>query len=362
LAGLLLVALISTGCTSGLRSNGILYIGWDERGHNQIYRLDQPADPARALTTLDPDRPGDVADFALSPDGEMVAYSLLYDDGGSAIWGVSPRGGDATLLLDCPDAECTGLSWAADSRRVAYERRLRDGGAIASPHLFWLDTRTGETLPLVEGDVYPSYGARFAPSGDWLGYVSLPDEGVVVYRESDGQQANLASYTGMPPAWSPDGGRLIISDLSLEVIHGEEGDDHTSHSHDYATAVHLFVIDDPLGEERRQLSPPGPVDDSAPAWSPSGEWVAFGRRHPDTASGRQLWLVREDGRDARALTDDQSIHHGPPSWSADGERLLYQRVAAFEPAARPSIWVMDVGSSEQEQLVAEGFQPVWFGR
>ncbi len=355
---LLLLLLATAACRAASPAPAVVYIGWDGADRNQIYILDPGDREPRALTTLDPSRPGDVADFALSPGQEAIAYSLLYDRSGSAIWRVSPSGGEPSLLLDCPQAECSGLSWAADSRRLTYERRLSDGAEVDSPHLFWLDTLTGETLPLVAGDEHPSYGARFAPGGDWLGYVSLPDEGVVVYRETDGVQTRLDSTTGMPPVWGPDG-RLIISDLSLEVIHGGTGEDHSSHTHDYASAVHLFVVDDPASQERRQLSPDGPVDDSTPAWSPDGQWVVFGRRHPDTASGRQLWLVGEDGGDARPLTNDPATHYGPPSWSPDGEQLLFQRLPAFESGVRPSIWTLAIASGEQTQLVAEGFQPRW---
>ncbi|MBB5390458.1 MULTISPECIES: PD40 domain-containing protein [unclassified Herbaspirillum] len=63
-----------------------------------------------------------------------------------------------------------------------------------------------------------------------------------------------------------------------------------------------------------------------PCWSPDGEWVAFGlgywffERNTMTAA---LWRVRRDGTGAEQLTDG-SIHSGFPSYSADGQELVYR--------------------------------------
>lgn len=350
------------GCRAVDRLPPVLYIGWDADGRNQVFRIDGAGAEPEQLTIGDVERPADVFDFALSPDAKTIAYSLLYDDGGSAIWRMNSDGGGGRELLACPEAECSMLVWSTDNRRLAYERRVQAEGQTASPHLFWLDTKTNETLPLIEGDRYPSYGARFSADGQWIGYVSLPDEGVVVYRERDGTQQRLASYTGMPPAWSSRGAELIISDLELVVYHGAEGDDHAAHSHDYGSAVRLFRVADPATGERSPVSGDEAVDDGAPAWSPDDQWLAFGRRYPDTNSGRQLWLARPDGRDARALTDDPATQHGQPSWSPRGDFLLYQRLPAFEPDARAAIWLMDVDSGQQTKVVDDGYQPVWLAR
>jgi Tol biopolymer transport system component len=56
----------------------------------------------------------------------------------------------------------------------------------------------------------------------------------------------------------------------------------------------------------------------APAWSPSGEWIAY---FWDTTKGTALMGVRPNGSDARLLT----LHHAGillPVWSPDSTRLL----------------------------------------
>ncbi|MFJ8796137.1 TolB family protein [Streptomyces sp. NPDC102487] len=63
-----------------------------------------------------------------------------------------------------------------------------------------------------------------------------------------------------------------------------------------------------------------------PAWSPAGDWIAFGlggwfqERATMTAA---VWRVRSDGTGAEALTDN-STNAGFPSYSADGNRIVYR--------------------------------------
>ena len=73
-----------------------------------------------------------------------------------------------------------------------------------------------------------------------------------------------------------------------------------------------------------------------PAWSPDGQWVAFGlgqwfqtRRF---GTGR-IMRVRRDGSGAEALTDG-SVNAGFPSYSADGKQIVYRVWDANEKGLR----------------------------
>lgn len=353
------LSMLLSGCGRGSDVPAALYIGWDDEGRNRIYRLDAPDAAPRLVAPVAGTLTGDVFDFAIAPDGKTLAYSMLYDEGGSAIFLADTNGRTQRELLACPEAECAMLSWAPDGRQLVYEWRAGLAAGSVAPYLQWLDVETGETLPVIADNREPSYGVGFSAGGDWLSYVSPQDEGVVVYHLTDGRQQLYTSYTGMVPVWSPRGAQVVMSDLELIVFHGDEGDDHTAHTHDYSSAVQLFLILDPASGERSPISPDQAVDDSTPAWSADGEWLVFGRRYPDTSSGRQLWRARPDGSEAVALTADDTVQHGGASWSPDGRLLLYQRAPAFDHNARASVWMMDVETGSQTQLVAEGFQPVW---
>ena len=73
----------------------------------------------------------------------------------------------------------------------------------------------------------------------------------------------------------------------------------------------------------------------SPAWSPDGQYIAFtmgrmGLRNPNNAA--QLALIRADGSGLKVLTDGPN-HSGFPSFSPDGQRLVY-RVLGTEEGLR----------------------------
>lgn len=354
----LALSLAAAACSpQAARLPAVLFLGWDETGRTQLFQLD--VDDGTTVQLTSSEQVGEVIDYKPSPAGTAIAYAAELPGWGTEIRLINMSTGADVQVLDCPTAECAELAWAPDGRRLVYERREREGETAGQPYLWWLDTETGESIPLIDDTAAPAYGARFAPDGQWLAYVSVRDQGVVLLNLADGRQHLFDSDTGMPPSWSPDSKSLVASDLELIVVHGDEGDDHLSHSHDYGTAVHLYQLNIANLEQPLRLSPDTAVDDGAPSWSPDGQWLALGRRQPDTASGRQIWLMRPGESESRELTTDPSIHYGPVSWSPDGRFLLYQRYPSFEPDARPSVWLMDVANGEERQLAGVGYLPRW---
>lgn len=356
---LIFILLIAAGCDSPAADPPIFYLHAGQSGAPQIYRLDPDVAAARQLTGLDdPDAP-EVIDFAVAPDGRRVAYTTLAAGGNSAIHMINADGGDERILSTCDQAECSAPVWSPDGCRLLFEMRPRSGGLLDSPRLFWLDTGTGETLPLIEGNETPGYGARFSPDGQWLSYVSLADDGVVLYRLADGRQRLLSSRVGSPAAWSPDSAAVVYGDLVIQghetapELEGGAGELPVQESST------VFLYRSRVDEEsiRERLSPDAGVADTAAAYSPDGQWIAFGRAPANTAAGRQIWLMRPDGGEARALTSEPAITHGPPSWSPDGRYLLFQR---YDPAAgATSVWRLEVATGEEKLLAPGGYLPSW---
>ena len=353
LLSLVLVGGALAGCGSSDGLPPVLYLRPDPTGRIQLYRQDTAE---AAPQQLGGQGAGDVLDFAASPDGRRVVYTV--SDGLVGELRIVTRDGNGDRqLLACPDAECSGPVWSPDGGRLVYERRPYDSdGILGSPRLYWLDPADGATLPLVAGEVI-GYGARFSPDGVWLSYVSPADEGVVLYRLADGQQRLLSSRVGRPAAFSPDSAQVIVSDITLEGNPTAPDGDVPAPIQESSRVFLYRVV---LAEEgRERLSADLPVDDSAPAWSPDGVWVAFGRAPADAASGRQLWLMRPDGGNARALTNDLNLFHGPPAWSPDGAALLYQRFDLSDPAAAPAVWIMNLDDGTQTLVTPGGYLPAW---
>jgi Tol biopolymer transport system component len=113
--------------------------------------------------------------------------------------------------------------------------------------------------------------------------------------------------------WSPDGSRLVYArDGDLWVARAD-------------------------GIAPRQLTS-GAEEDSAPAWSPDKEWIAFVRSSTD---GSQIWTVRSDGMDAHSVTEGPGEDLGP-AWSPDGATIAYTHALSGDD---PRLWVVhDTGT------------------
>lgn len=355
LLSLLLGVELLAGCAARASApdpTAFLYLGQDAQGRMQLFKTSIDGDSSQQLTHA-----ADVLQYAIAPGGRSVAYVTREEDTGAIIWQltIGRQQAKPAQLHDCGDAACEQVVWAPDGRRLIYEQRTAAQPGV--PTLWWLDTETGETLPVL-ADNAPATAVSLSPDGSWLSYASPQTETRVLYHFESGRRFSVASQTGTPASWHPDSTQLLISDLNLVVFHGDDGADHQTHAHDYAQSANLFVTDI-FSEERRPLTTAGEVDDGYAAWSPAQDWIAFGRKPARTAAGRQIWLVRPDGSEERPLTNDLTYHHGALSWSGDGRYLLYQRVDLATAEATPSVWLYDLTTGDARQLLADGAQPAW---
>jgi TolB protein len=258
---------------------------------------------------------------------------------------VGTDGSGRQRLLDCPDGSCGNIAWFPDGRRLIYERRnnLVPGTAPGPPHLWWLDLASAETWSVFQDSQQIGYGAGFSPDGQWLSYVSPTEQGVQLFHMESGEGFLVPTQMGGPVVWDPEGIALLLTDIRQR---GE------------GFAVHLLRAD-LAGSELVDLSGEAEVEDSAPAWSPDGEWVAFGRKLAGVSMGRQIWLMRPDGSQARYLTAEPEIHYGEPEWSPDGRYLLFQAFFLREVGAKPSVWLFDLETDRLLEVVKPGSRPGW---
>ena len=98
------------------------------------------------------------------------------------------------------------------------------------------------------------------------------------------------------PSWAPDGNRVAV----VRLGHG------------------IFVVD-VASRTIKQLDLRGPSDE-APAWSPSGEWIAFDRLVRER--NYELYAVHAGTGELRRLTHDPAAQTNP-AWSPDGSRLAF---------------------------------------
>ncbi len=335
----------------------VLYLAEDDAGLLQLHLARAPDWQPRTLTS----ETAVLLNYAPAPNGQKIAYAVTLPDGSSQIKLLSLSNASASqpqTVLTCPGAECSQPVWHPDGRRLLYEHRQPPN--FSRPQLWWLDTETGETILLLEKETAVGSGARFSPDGSWVSFATSPDQGLRLYSFVDGRSFTFPSDVGTAAAWHPFGHQLLFQNSRAVVFHGANDGNHADHSHDFSVAVSLYratlgsATTDPTSH---LISEDGAFNDGNAAWSPNGDWIAFGRRLARTSSGRQLWLMRADGSEARALTKDISLNYGPPSWSPDGRFLLFQQYNSATPNATPTIWLLEIASGEFIQVTNNGLLP-----
>jgi Tol biopolymer transport system component len=290
--------------------------------------------------------PFGIIDFAVSPGGATVVFSVLRDDGGSDLWALTADDGPPYLLLPCPGVACSGPVWTPNgSERLVYEQRLLlPDDTLSQPRLWWLDPAAGETEPVFADETRYGFAAAWSPDGQWLSYL-LPDtEGVQVYNIDDGRGFIFPSQTGERAVWHPQENLLLVT-------HFSPGDE------EFAT--HMLEIDPAQGSWIDLSGDAEPVEDGFPAWSPGGEQVAFTRKPALVSMGRQVWLMQADGSGASNLTAEPEFYHGRPAWSPDGSMLAFHRFSLQNPDGVPSIWLFDHENKQMRELASPGRQPMW---
>ncbi len=336
----------------------------EQEGHTELWQID-PAGGAPHRLTYEAEG---VRDFAVSPDGRAIAYSALRPDKGADLWLIDADGHNRRRLADCPQADCGAPAWAPDAAWLVFERRplvaTSAGPTPGSPRLYLVDLMAGTVQPLFKDEAQLGSGPHWSPDGRWLAFVDPLLGAVALYDRTAGGLTYIPSALAQLGDWAPDGRELVFTQLvASPQAEGEAGGRPGAETGepDAPFFTHLFRSDLSAAAPV-DLSGAGEVEDTSPAWSPDGAWLAFGRRQ--LASGertraQQLWLMRPDGSAAHALTSAPDINHGGFAWSPDGQTLALVRYVLASPAAHPSIWLIQAGGGGLRPLVDNGTLPAW---
>jgi dipeptidyl aminopeptidase/acylaminoacyl peptidase len=305
---------------------------------------------------------GGVIDFNLTQDGSSVVYAVTTDEG-TEIREFPLAGGADRLLHRCPAASmCRSASLSPDGDLLVFlqEETQSDGSTMRR---VWVKPVAGDEAYRVAPEDHQTSQPLWSSKG-WLVIYDRALRAYALYDQVAAGEARLAfvvpNELGEAAAWSPDGASLVFAEMLFlpDVAGGtaSEEDPPKYYSHLQRVSIADSRQVDLSGEEAFL------VEDSGPAYSPDGEWIAFARRSLDPrlwTLGRQLWIMRADGSEPVALTSQPALNHASLAWSPDGSRLaymLFDQARASEPA---EIWWRWADGRLGERVVVGGYTPEW---
>lgn len=309
-----------------------------------LWRAALDGSPAQALTQSG----GKVFDFGVSPSGRWAAVSIRNDTAGVDLWRVSREGGEGEILVSCGREMCTNPAWSPDERQLAFSRRRVSSttGQPGLPRIELLDVASGQAAPLYADPEVSGFEPVWSPDGQRLAFFDGMAGAIrIVSLSGGGEDLLLPSEMGMVGSWSPDGQRMAYLDMQLTSA---------------APLVTLYEANLESGQVR-----PYPLEGdfsltefAQPEWSPDGEWLLAGLRSLDGPVSKQLWLIRADGSEARALTDDFTQTHAAYRWSPQGEMMVFQQLSLGASNYRPEVWVRQ-GNGQFLRVAEDAALPNW---
>jgi len=265
----------------------------------------------------------EVHDPQISPDAQFIAYtvtstSLKDDKNGTQIWMVPTGGGDA-IPLTTEDVVSDHPRWSPDGKFLAFLSSRKDAdGDDGKTQVYLLNRQGGEAQRLTD-TIQDVDDFAWSPDGKRL---------VLILRDPSQEELESAAAKGKDEdgADKPASSKKSKSQRPWVIDRLYFKEDTVGYLERRRT--HLYVFD-VASKSMKQVSS-GDYDDTEPAWSPDGKFLAFASNRskpdPDVTYAVDIWAIAADNTDKGATPTQVTTGLGgdhQPAWSPDGKWIAY---------------------------------------
>lgn len=252
-------------------------------------------------------------------------------------------------------ATAAALALAATADAAVY------GPATSTPFHWLVITPTPEPLPTATPTLPPVIMAQDftptpIPTATEIIPATLPDQfkNLIFFQRGTGdaaqyyifnpatQEIGLVTRPWLYPlaranlTLSPDGQREVFVQRDANGV----------------AQIHVRTVGSPRSQQLTSFG----RDSYDPAWSPTGEWIAFVTSNP---GNDEIYRMTPDGSIVERLTNNVWEWDKHPSWSPDGKQIVF---FSNRDVGRTQLWIMNADGSGQRNLLASEYNdlyPVW---
>ena len=271
---------------------------------------------------------GDVISPTISPNGEMLAFVRLEDQGGS-LWIKQIATDSSREILPSSPKSYRSLVFSLDGRYIFF-REEADGSAI------YQTTILGGASKKVAVNVWGDFG--ISPDGTHLVFIRRDTERnrhLLITSKIDGGGERELSAKESPmdyrstPAWSPDGGKIIVASGIQSQFFPK-----------------LLAIDVADGKETEVKIPRWRAIPRV-VWLPDGKNLIISAREAKEPYS-QLWMMSYPEGEVRRLTNDLEAYFWI-SVSADGRMVVTRQQKIFA-----HLWILPDGDLNKAKQLTFG--------
>ena len=246
--------------------------------------------------------------IAVSPDGTMVSYQGIDEDGAGVIYVTNVDGTNIRALEETATTEGIpiGPQFSPDGSQIVYQRNA--GGTLVGD-LFIVDVATGQATQLTHLKPFSS--------GLWF----------------------------MNPTFSPDGERVLFTRADVDYSYRLSNFSNPSWD----------VWSVPATGGRPSLVLREAIGGGL---SPDGRTIVYFTHPPGNPFEGDMWLAYADGTDPRRLATG-ALQTLSAEWSPDGTKIAYAESGEHGEGGRGATYIVDVTTGETSKVLDGAYFAEW---